>query len=338
MYIETSKPLQPFNTFGIQATAAYYVAIEDVNSLQSFLKSDYPGSDQLLVLGGGSNLLFTGDFDGLVLHMVNKGIEVLEEDNTHSVVRVQAGEVWDDFVNWSTERTLYGIENLAAIPGSVGAAPVQNIGAYGAEVKDVVVSVEMVMLETGEPLTLTRAECDFGYRTSIFKRDLRGQAIITSVVFRLTKSGLLNTGYGDVQKMLGTSGILDPRPADVAAVIRAIRSSKLPDPSITGNAGSFFKNPVIDDTEADALLKLHPDLPSWPQPYGSVKVAAGWLIEQCGLKGFRMGNAAVHEKQALVLVNAGGATGLEVVALANHIIKTVWLQFGIRLEPEVNIL
>lgn len=338
MQTETSKSLLHFNTFGIEATAAYYVAVEDLPSLRSFLKSNYPGSDRLLVLGGGSNLLFTGDFDGMVIHMVNKGIDVLEEDNTQVMVRVQAGETWDDFVNWSTERALFGIENLAAIPGSVGAAPVQNIGAYGAEVKDVVESVELVMLETGELITLTATECGFGYRTSIFKRDLRGQTIITSVVFRLTKSGMLNTGYGDVEKMLEICVVEDPGPADVASVIRSIRGAKLPDPAITGNAGSFFKNPVITATEADTLRKSHPALPCWPQPDGTVKVAAGWLIEYCGLKGFRMGNAAVHDKQALVLVNTGGSSGLEVVALANHIIKTVWLQFGIRLEPEVNIL
>ncbi len=338
MQIETSKSLRAFNTFGIPATAAYYAAVENVQSLQSILKSGHPGSDRILVLGGGSNLLFTEDFDGLVLHMVNKGIEVLEEDDEQVLVRVQAGEVWDDLVNWCTERGLYGIENLAAIPGSTGAAPVQNIGAYGAEVKDVIASVEMVLLESGELMTLTATECGFGYRTSIFKRDLRGRAIITSVVFRLQKSGVVNTGYGDVQKMLANLGVADPGPADVAAVIRTIRAAKLPDPAETGNAGSFFKNPVIDDAKADALLKSHPDLPCWPQPYGTVKVAAGWLIERCGLKGFRMGNVAVHDKQALVLVNCGDATGIEVVILANHILKTVWLQFGIRLEPEVNIL
>ncbi|HRZ43463.1 MAG TPA: UDP-N-acetylenolpyruvoylglucosamine reductase, partial [Bacteroidales bacterium] len=204
--------------------------------------------------------------------------------------------------------------------------------------KDVIASVDTVTIEDGDLRTLTAAACGFGYRSSIFKRELRGRAIITSVVFRLQKSGVLNTGYGDVQKMLSERGITDPRPADIAAVIRSIRSAKLPDPAITGNAGSFFKNPVIGEVEAKALRASHPGLPCWPQPDGTVKLAAGWLIEQCRLKGFRMGNAAVHDRQALVLVNAGGATGYEVMALANHIIKTVWLQFGIRLEPEVNIL
>jgi UDP-N-acetylmuramate dehydrogenase len=338
MRIETSKSLQPFNTFRIPSTAAHYIAVQDLSELRAFLASGFPEYEHLLVLGGGSNLLFTGDFDGLVLHMLNKGIEILSEDGNGMEVRVQAGEVWDDFVTWCTKRNLYGVENLVAIPGSVGAAPVQNIGAYGAEVKDVIVSVDIIMTEDGRFKTLPAAACEFGYRSSIFKQELRGQAIITSVVFRLQKSGVLNRGYGEVQKMLIDRGVTDPGPAEVAEVIRLIRSAKLPDPAVTGNAGSFFKNPLISDQQYAQLASQYPNLPSYPQHDGTVKVAAGWMIEQCGLKGHRMGNAAVHDKQALVLINAGGATGFEVVALANHIIKTVWLQFGIRLEPEVNIL
>jgi UDP-N-acetylmuramate dehydrogenase len=338
MHIQSFQPLQSLNTFGIAVNAAHYLAVADAAQLFSLLTSGDSALSRILVLGGGSNLLFTEDFDGLVLHMVNKGIEVCSEDDDMVLVRVAAGEVWDDFVTWSTDRSLYGIENLVAIPGSVGAAPVQNIGAYGMELSDTLLEVEVVMLEDGSSHTFSNGMCRFGYRSSIFKQELKGQVVITSVTFRLKKRGSLNLSYKGVQEVLQQRGLSHPTPADAAAAIRHIRDSKLPDPAVTGNAGSFFKNPVISAEEYGCLKQKFPNLPSYPQPDGTVKVAAGWLIEQSGLKGFRLGNAAVHDKQALVLVNAGGATGTELVALANHVIKTVWLNYGIRLEPEVNIL
>lgn len=338
MHIESTKPLQALNTFGIAVNAAHYVAVDDAAELPALLTSGRPELEQILVLGGGSNLLFTSDFEGLVLHMVNKGIHIVREDEQEVVVRVQAGEVWDDFVTWSTDRSLYGIENLVAIPGSVGAAPVQNIGAYGMEVSDSLISVEMVMLENGACHTLNHRMCEFGYRSSIFKQALKGQVVITAVTFKLRKQGALLLLYKGVEETLKERGIIDPTPGDAAAAIRQIRDSKLPDPAIIGNAGSFFKNPILTAAEYEILKEKFPTLPSYPQDDGTYKVAAGWLIEQAGLKGFRMGRAGVHDKQALVLVNAGGATGDEVVELCNHVIKTVWMQFGIRLEPEVNIL
>jgi UDP-N-acetylmuramate dehydrogenase len=338
VHIESTKPLQALNTFGIAVNAAHYVAVDDAAELPALLTSGRPELEQILVLGGGSNLLFTSDFEGLVLHMVNKRIEVVREDAEEVIVRVQAGEVWDDFVTWSTDRSLYGIENLVAIPGSVGAAPVQNIGAYGMEVSDSLISVEMVMLENGACYTLNHRMCEFGYRSSIFKHELKGQVVITAVTFKLRKRGALLLSYRGVEEILKERGIIDPTPGDVAAAIRHIRDSKLPDPAIIGNAGSFFKNPILTAAEYEILKEKFPTLPSYPQDDGTYKVAAGWLIEQAGLKGFRMGHAGVHDKQALVLVNAGGATGDEVLELCNHVIKTVWMQFGIRLEPEVNIL
>jgi len=338
VHIESTKPLQALNTFGIAVNAAHYVAVDDAAELPALLTSGRPELEQILVLGGGSNILFTSDFEGLVLHMVNKGIDVVSEDAEELIVRVQAGEVWDDFVTWSTIRNLYGVENLVAIPGSVGAAPVQNIGAYGMELADSLLSVEMVMLENGDSYTLDHRMCEFGYRSSIFKQALKGQVVITAATFKLRKRGTLNLSYKGVDEILNERGGGEPTPGDAAAAIRHIRDSKLPDPSITGNAGSFFKNPVLTTSEYEILIQRFPTLPSYPQDDGTFKVAAGWLIEQSGLKGFRMGHAGVHDKQALVLVNSGGATGEEILQLANHVIKTVWMQFGIRLEPEVNIL
>lgn len=338
MQIESSRPLQLLNTFGIAVNASHYVAVHDAARLPSLLTSGASELQRILVLGGGSNVLFTEDFNGLVLHMVNKGIDVLSEDDDVMIVRVAAGEVWDDFITWSTDRSLYGIENLVAIPGSVGAAPVQNIGAYGMELSDTLQEVEVVMLEDGSRHNFSNSMCQFGYRTSLFKNELKGQVVITSVTFRLRKRGTLNLSYKGVEEVLHQRHLHHPNPADVADAIRHIRDTKLPDPKRTGNAGSFFKNPVVSAEDHRQLMALHPGLPSYPQSDGTVKVAAGWLIEHAGLKGFRMGNASVHDRQALVLVNTGNATGTEVVTLANHIIKTVWITYGIRLEPEVNIL
>jgi UDP-N-acetylmuramate dehydrogenase len=335
---EKNKSLKNLTTFGVECLAESYIAVNQTDELVERLQSGEIDTEHLLILGGGSNLLFTRNFDGLVLHMCNKGIEVESEDDDFVFVRVQAGEEWDDFVGYCLDRNLGGVENLIAIPGRVGASPVQNIGAYGAEVKDVITEVELAFLSNGRRCVLTAHDCNFGYRSSIFKNELKGKVVITSVVFRLRKHPEIQAGYGDVQKQLNNEGITSPTIRDVARIIRSIRDAKLPDPKVTGNAGSFFKNPVIDEGVADKLKAAHPEMPFYLQAGGQVKLAAGWLIEQCGLKGFKMGHAAVHDRQALVLVNLGEATGQEVVSLANWIINRVEEQFGVRLEPEVNIL
>ncbi|MFO7723206.1 MAG: UDP-N-acetylmuramate dehydrogenase [Bacteroidales bacterium] len=335
---EIQKSLKHLNTFGVECLADSYFAINHAEELIRLLKSEEMAAGPLLILGGGSNILFTRDFAGAVIHICNKGIEIEFEDEDYAEIRAQAGEEWDDFVNFCLEHNLGGVENLVAIPGRVGAAPVQNIGAYGVEVKDVIQEVEAIRISDGQTIMLDAAGCGFGYRNSIFKGALKGKVVITSVLFRLSKHPEIFAGYGDVKKKLDEEGITAPTIRDVARVIGTIRGAKLPDPKVTGNAGSFFKNPVVDKLTVAALKAMHSDLPSWPQPDGNVKLAAGWLIEQCGLKGYRMGGAAVHERQALVLVNTGGATGIEVLVLAEYVIRQVEQQFGIRLEPEVNIL
>jgi UDP-N-acetylmuramate dehydrogenase len=338
IHIEHNKSLRPFNTFGVEVTAKRYIAFHDLHDLNACFAGTGMDEGPLLILGGGSNILFTGDFDGCVMHVCAKGIEVVEEDHDKVYVRVQAGEVWDDFVDFCIFHGYGGVENLVAIPGSVGAAPVQNIGAYGAEVKDVLSEVEVVFLSDGTRGVFTSGECNFGYRSSIFKNELKGKVVITSVVFRLPKHPVIHAGYGDVQKQLDSEGLTQPTIRDVARVIRNIRDSKLPDPKVTGNAGSFFKNPVVDHAIADSIKADYPEMPYFPQPGGGVKLAAGWLVEQSGLKGFRLGRAAVHDRQALVLVNTGGATGEEILALARYVIGKVDERFGVGLEPEVNIL
>ncbi len=337
-FIETSRSLKSLNTFGIDVKASYYTAVKNRGDLIELLSGNRPELSEFLILGCGSNILFTGDFDGCVIHMFNKGIDVEREDSDHIYVRAAAGEVWDDFVEYCLARNLGGVENLIAIPGSVGAAPVQNIGAYGVEVGETVEEVEAVLAENGSRITIPAPECDFGYRSSIFKTTLKGQVVITSVLFRVRKKPVINVGYGDVKSSLLDAGISEPSVRDVANVIRGIRESKLPDHKVMGNAGSFFKNPVISEEECSHLLSKYPEMPVFPQPGGMVKLAAGWLVEKSGLKGVRMGNAAIHDKQALVLINKGDATGMEITTLANHIIKTVWLNFAVRLEPEVVIL
>lgn len=337
MIIE-NKSLKALNTFGIEASARYYAGVENSGEIKSVL-AEWRGMNlPLLVLGGGSNVLFTKDFEGFILHMCNKGIQVTGEDEGHIFVRVEAGEVWDDFVQFCIDRGLGGVENLVAIPGSAGAAPVQNIGAYGAEVKDVIEEVTLRLLEDGREHVIHASECTFGYRTSLFKTSLKGKVVITSVLFRLKKHPVVNPGYGDVQRKLEEAGIDRPGIGDISSIIRGIRANKLPDPQTTGNAGSFFKNPVVDTFMYAKLLEENPALPFYPQADGLVKLAAGWLIEQCGLKGYRRGDAAVHSRQALVLINHGNASGRQIIALAAHVIETVWQRFGVRLEPEVNIL
>jgi UDP-N-acetylmuramate dehydrogenase len=336
MKIQENTSLLPYNTFGLPAKAAHFAAIDTPDALRVALRT---GIRPVFILGGGSNVLFTRDPEGLVLRNVIKGIEIVRRFSHRVWVRFGGGETWHDGVLWAVSQGLGGIENMSLIPGTVGAAPIQNIGAYGVELKDVFVSLEAMDLETGKLHRFNRAQCRFGYRDSFFKREGKGKYCIVSVTLSLTTDRhKLNMAYGDIRKTLETDGISNPGIADISRAVIRIRSSKLPDPARIGNCGSFFKNPETDRAVLDRILATHPQAPHFPLPDGRVKIPAGWLIEQCGWKGKRVGNTGCYEKQALVLVNHGGATGSEVRELAFAIIESVEKNFGIRLEPEVNIV
>lgn len=326
--------LRPYNTFGIDATAAVMYDCHDEAELRAAIEASAGG--RRYVLGGGSNVLFIGDFDGAVIRPLVGGIDTVKEDGDSVLVRAGAGVAWDDFVAWCVARGLYGAENLSGVPGSVGAAPVQNIGAYGVEAKDVIDSVEGLRMDTAAAFGMTAAECAFGYRDSIFKRSLRGLCIITAVTFRLSRKPAYNLGYGALSETV--SGLGGPSLANVRRAVISIRDSKLPDPKVTGNAGSFFKNPEVDGSVANALKLKYPDMPSFQLPDGRVKIPAGWLIERSGWKGRSLGRAAVHSRQALVLVNLGGATGADIVALCDAVRADVLSRFGLDLSPEVNFV
>lgn len=325
--------LQALHTFGMKVTAQQYCSIETVVDLQALL----PLSSSYLMLGGGSNMLFLGDFSGLVLHNQIEGIELIKEDAHQVYVRVGGGVVWHELVLWTLEQGYGGIENLSLIPGSVGAAPIQNIGAYGVELKDVFHQLEAVQLSTGRLEVFDANRCAFGYRDSVFKRQYKGQYFITHVTLVLAKNPVLHTDYGAIQAELSRSNTVPSIRSVSDAVIR-IRQQKLPDPQEVGNAGSFFKNPLVPVAQVEALQARYPTLPSYPVDSVHRKLAAGWLIDQLGWKGHRVGDAGVHPHQALVLVNYGAATGAEVWALAARIQASVEAQFGIRLEPEVNVI
>lgn len=322
------------NTFGIEANAHSYVRVHSVDALQAVRSEAALAALPRLVLGGGSNVLFTGNFPGLVLHMCNQGIEIVGEDDDATYVRAAAGENWHRFVRWTLDHGFGGLENLSLIPGSVGAAPIQNIGAYGVEIKDCLHAASVFDFATGEILALDNAACSFGYRDSIFKQALRDRAVILSATFALPKRRQPNIRYADVAQELTARGCIAPTAQEISDAIIAIRMRKLPDPAVLGNAGSFFKNPVVPKAQRDALLGQHPQLLSYLQPDGSFKLAAGWLIDQCGWKGKHIGAAGVYEKQALVLVNRGGASGQDIVRLAQAIQADVKAQFDVLLEPE----
>lgn len=335
MEISENVSLKPLNTFNIEARASLMVdcqSEDDVRQLPSVLG----GGMRHFVLGGGSNVLFLNDFEGAIIRPLIGGIEVLEDDGDHAKVSVGAGVVWDDFVAWSVGHGLYGAENLSGIPGNAGASPVQNIGAYGVEARDVIDSVRGVRLSSGEPFELRGGECAFGYRDSIFKRELRGDVVITRVVFRLSRVFRPRVEYGALRAAVEALGGISV--ANVRKAVVATRDSKLPDPKLLGNAGSFFKNPVVDAGVADAIAASRPDMPRYALADGLVKIPAGWLIEQSGWKGRSLGNAAVHDRQALVLVNKGGATAAEVVRLCEAVRADVKSIFGIELSPEVNFV
>jgi UDP-N-acetylmuramate dehydrogenase len=326
--------LRHLNTFGIEASAHAYLPVNHLDTLQAVRHDPQLSRLPRLLLGGGSNLLLTRDFPGLVLHMCSRGMEIVAEDPTHVYVRAAAGESWHGLVQWTLEQGLAGLENLSLIPGSVGAAPIQNIGAYGVEVKDRFHSLTAFDFQDGKTLTLDHAACRFGYRDSIFKQELRDRAVVLDVTLALPKQWQPDIQYADVMQELAQRGIAAPTPAQVSAAVIAIRTRKLPDPKHIGNAGSFFKNPIVSAAQRDALLLQHAQLVSYAQPDGSFKLAAGWLIDQCGWKGKSLGAAAVYDKQALVLVNRGGASGQEVAALALAIQADVQARFGVLLEPE----
>lgn len=338
MLIEKNVNLLPLNTMGVSAHAAYFAIFKNTQELIDVLKEGRALTSKILCLGGGSNILFTQDFDGLVLKNEIQGVQLLEENNESVVLRVGAGVIWHDFVEHCLAKEWAGVENLALIPGTVGAAPIQNIGAYGVEVKSVIESVEMVEIATGEFVEWTGQDCQFGYRDSRFKREAKGKYIITAVIFKLSKNAPINTSYGAIEAELKRVHCVSPKLHDVAQAVMAIRRSKLPDPKILGNAGSFFKNPVVPEAQFVALKAVHPKIVGYPDKPGSIKLAAGWLIEHAGLKGLREGSCGVHQEQALVLVNYGGAQGQDLLALSERVKKAVRDHFQVDLETEVNIL
>lgn len=337
MEIRKDYSLLSHNTFGMDIKASLFIEYTSVEELKEILRR-YPLEEGCwLHIGGGSNLLFKGDYPGIILHSAIKGYEILEENEQEVIVRVGAGEVWDDFVAYSVEKGWYGAENLSLIPGEVGASAVQNIGAYGMEAKDLIVNVDTVEVATGEERIFTNAECAYAYRESAFKLSLKGKYIITKVSYRLKKTPCYHLDYGNVRAELEKSGIALTL-SNVREVIIKIREGKLPDPKVQGNAGSFFMNPIISRVQFEALLAEYPQMPHYEVDAERVKIPAAWMIDQCGWKGKRLGNAGVHDKQALVLVNAGGATGEEVIRLSEAIQKSVFDKFGIRISPEVNFI
>lgn len=336
MQIQSDFQLKDFNTFGLEVKAANFARIQHPFELEQILEnSQLPA----LILGGGSNILFTKDPEYLIIHNEIAGIEIVEQVLGDVVVKVGAGVVWHDFVMWCLAHNLGGVENLSLIPGTVGAAPIQNIGAYGVEIKDVFHHLEAIEIESGKVLEFYHSDCQFGYRDSIFKHAIQPKCCIMYVYFKLTKQNhLLNYSYGALQEIFDRNGIVQPSIQDISNAVIEIRSSKLPDPNILGNAGSFFKNPEISTTQLAKIKEKYPDIPYYAIDDYKVKVPAGWLIEQRGWKGKRIGNCGSHAKQALVLVNYGGATGSEIVALAYQIIDDVEDYYGIKLTPEVNII
>ncbi|MFK7933095.1 MAG: UDP-N-acetylmuramate dehydrogenase [Saprospiraceae bacterium] len=335
-HFQANFSLKNYNTFGIDVAAKSFIEVNSVFELQELLVAN---RQPIMILGGGSNMLLTKDLEVLVVKNNILGRVVTEENESGVEVAIGGGENWHEIVLWTIENNWGGIENLSLIPGTVGASPIQNIGAYGVELKDVFVKLEAVEIATGDLHTFTKEECEFGYRDSIFKRKLKGKFCITQVYFNFKKAPhQLSTGYGAIQTELANNEIKNPTIQDVSNAVIAIRSSKLPDPKVLGNSGSFFKNPEIERTEFERLQREFPKVVFYELANGKVKVPAGWLIEQAGWKGKRVGNTGAHAKQALVLVNYGGATGSEVWQLAMDIQQSVKDKFGIEITPEVNVL
>ncbi|MCX6171884.1 MAG: UDP-N-acetylmuramate dehydrogenase [Flavobacterium sp.] len=337
MNIQHNISLKKYNTFGIEAKAKEFVAVHSVSELKTILQENK--SDTKFILGGGSNMLLTKDIDALVIHIDLKGKKILKANDDFVWVESMAGENWHEFVLWTIDQNIGGLENMSLIPGNVGTTPVQNIGAYGTEIKDTFVSCEAINIATQEMKTFSKEECHFGYRESIFKHAVKNQFIITSVVFKLTKRNhKINTSYGDITKELEKQNIISPTLKDVSNAVIAIRQSKLPDPKELGNSGSFFKNPIISKEYFDKIHVLHPEMPHYIVSETEVKVPAGWLIEKAGFKGKRFGDAGIHKNQALVLVNYGHATGEEILNISKDIQATILKEFGIAIEAEVNVI
>lgn len=328
--------LKNYNTFGIDVSAESFIEANSVTDIQTIIKLDYP---EKFLLGGGSNMLLTKNIeDALVIHLNIKGKEIISQDDDFVYIKTHAGENWHEFILWCIAQNFGGLENMSLIPGNVGTAPIQNIGAYGKELKDNFVSCDTVEISTGQLKTFTKDDCHFGYRNSVFKNELKGQYIITSVTFKLTKRHHnTNTSYGAIDTELASKNITSPTLSDISNAVIAIRQSKLPDPKVLGNSGSFFKNPVVSNAIFKTFKSNFPEAPSYSVSETETKIPAGWLIEQAGFKGKRFGDAGVHKNQALVLVNYGTATGQDIWNLAMKIKASVFEKFGIEINPEVNI-
>ena len=337
MEILQDYPLQNLNTFGIAVNSRYFVSVNSLTQLKDVLGNGLAKSNPVLIMGGGSNILFTRQYPGLIILNQIKGIEITDEQEDEVLISAGGGEVWQDLVDFTLNNNFGGLENLSLIPGSVGAAPIQNIGAYGVELKDVMESLTAIELATGQERTFNNAECDFGYRNSIFKKSLKDKYLITKVRLRLSKKAKLNTSYGAIESLLQQQGINQPTVNDVSNAVIEIRQSKLPDPAVLGNAGSFFKNPVVDKIDYEGLKLLFAGIPGYING-GHVKIPAAWLIDQCGWKGKRFGNVGVHDLQPLVLVNYGDGKGEEIKQLAEDIKASVAEKFGIELEAEIRII
>lgn len=337
MQIQHNISLKKYNSFGIEAFAKHFASISNIEDLKTILQlNEYKNR---FILGGGSNMLLTKNIDALVLHINLKGITIVSEDDTSVIVKANAGENWHEFVLWCIAHDFGGLENLSLIPGNVGTAPIQNIGAYGVELKDTFISCETLDIDTHKTKSFNNSECKFDYRNSIFKQDLKGQQIITSVTFKLSKlNHVLHTNYGAIALQLETMHVTNPTIRDVSNAVIAIRESKLPNPKDIGNSGSFFKNPVISMKNFEDLKLNFPEIPGYPISSDTIKIPAGWLIEKAGFKGKRFGNYGVHDKQALVLVNYGDAKGIDILKLSKTIQKTIKRIFHIAIEAEVNIL
>jgi UDP-N-acetylmuramate dehydrogenase len=336
MIIQENISLKPYNTFGIDVQTRFFIELFTEEDVFSFLSTARDFPKPFLFIGGGSNMLFTKDFPGTVVRICTKGVEVVKENDDFVLIKAASGENWDGFVEYCVGKGWGGLENLSLIPGNVGTGPIQNIGAYGVELKDVFVDLEAIHFETLAKVVFTKGECEFGYRDSIFKRKWKGKYFILHVRFRLSKHPELKLDYSAIREELQLMNRPDPSISDIRDAVCRIRERKLPDPGKIGNAGSFFKNPVISERQFTVLKERYPGMVNFMQNDG-YKIAAAWLIERCGWKGKRFGDAGVHGNQPLVLVNYGSANGKEILHLANQIIDSVFKEFGIRLEPEVNI-
>jgi UDP-N-acetylmuramate dehydrogenase len=338
---EENKSLKQLNTFGFEAKARYFAAPSSPSLTEELLEEASKNGIPLFILGGGSNVVFADDFDGLVLCPQIKGVEIVDETGGYVLLKVGAGVVWDDFVRYAVENSLGGVENLSAIPGNTGASPVQNIGAYGTEAKDVIVAVSGIFIENGRHFELQNSECDFSYRNSVFKNALKRKTVVTHVTFGLSTKPAYKLDYGNLKDELAKYDKINL--LNIRKSVIDIRADKLPDPKKLGNAGSFFKNPIVDRYEAERLLELFPSMPVYPADSsdiaaGRVKLSAGWMIEKCSLKGYRENNIGVYHRQALALVNYGGGTAAELLSFAQMVQNRVFDKFGIKIEPEVNIV